>query len=116
MKKSEEKISLLGFPIKGRTKKHKLLCYTHFIANLNLERKKSPTYLIEDQGRPDTRDERMEEGSGHILPLPLLLEGLGGALRHQEARQEVGEGEGEESQEDDQPAVQPLLCFPHLHG
>ena len=81
-------------------------------------------HLVEDQWGPDARDNGVKQRGGHILPLPPLLKGLGGALWHQEPGEEVGAGEGDKSQQDEEPVVQPapldlqllLLLFPDLHG
>lgn len=73
-------------------------------------------YLVESRQGPDPGDEGVDEGGGHVPPLPPLLPGVGGRGGDKEVGDGVDQDEGDEPAPCHQPPEAALPIPRVLHG
>ena len=69
-------------------------------------------YLVESRQGPDPGDEGVDEGGGHVPPLPPLLPCVGG----RGGDKEVGDGVDQDEGDEPAPGHQPPEAALPLHG
>lgn len=73
-------------------------------------------YLVESRQGPESCDEGVDEGGGHISPLPPLLSGVGRRGGDEEVADGVDQDEGDNPAPDHKPPAA-ALPFPYVrHG
>ncbi len=75
------------------------------------------SYLVESRQGPEPCDEGVDEGGGHIPPLPPLLSGVGRRGGDEEVGDVVDQDEGDNPTPDHKPpaAALPFPCVRHGH-